>query len=141
MKNILILFVLVNLAFADFLRDDTKEIVMDTSTNLMWQDNNDTNGTTKTWSEANVYCQNLDFGGFTNWKLPNSNELLSISDMTKNNPAINSTFIYIKSERYWSSSSYKNDSVKAWCVNFNYSYLYMKYKTDEYYVRCVRVVE
>ncbi len=140
-KNILSLLLLVNLANGDFIRDNGNNIVIDTSTNLMWQDDGDTNTLTKTWSLANTYCEDLDFASFTDWKLPNQKELISIGDKSIDTPAIYVEFVNKNSEKYWSSSTYKNGATNAWFVGFNDAYSWVNAKTAEFYVRCVRYID
>jgi hypothetical protein len=98
-KSILSLLLLVNLVWADFTRDDVKKVVTDNVTKLMWQDDNRTIGDAnkKTWENAITFCENLDFAGYTNWHLPNFNELYSIADRSKYNPAMSSVFINVVS--------------------------------------------
>jgi hypothetical protein len=61
---------------ADFIRDNTKLVVNDTKTGLMWQD--DAVGSTMTWANAITTCENLTLGGYSDWRLPNIRELKSI---------------------------------------------------------------
>jgi len=90
--SLILVFGVVSLLHAEFVRDNSKEVVVDKSTNLMWQDDNDVKSITKTWVEAINYCENLTLGGYTDWRLPNINELKSIVDYTKAEPAISSEF-------------------------------------------------
>lgn len=77
-------------------------VVTDLSTGLMWQ--NTGNETKYTWKEALAYCEGLSLGGYTDWRLPNLKELLSIVDYTKNNPAISAPFTAVSGD-YWTSSN------------------------------------
>ncbi len=123
---------------AEFLRDATKEIVLDTKTNLVWQDNSEAKTITKTWSEAISYCENLTFASYDDWRLPNINELKTIVDSSRYSPAIKSQFVNVASSYYWSSTTYASYTSYAWFVYFNVG------GTDDYdkalsgYVRCVR---
>ena len=99
-------------------RDNAKEVVIDSNTKLMWQDNASVKTTKKTWSKAIGYCKNLRFAGHGGWRLPSIDELLSITDDTKYNPAIKDGFLNVSASDYWSSSPDVSDSSDAWCVNF-----------------------
>lgn len=139
-KSLYSLLLFVSIASGDFIRDDSKEVVLDASTNLLWQDNNDSKTLTKTWNEAITYCEGLELGGYSDWRLPNLNELYSLLDSSKYNPALSSVFANVVSYYdYWSSTSRAGNSYSAWTVTFsNGSVFYYNPKTTSYYVRCVR---
>ena len=71
------------------------------------------------------------------WRLPTIEELLSIVDYTKHNPASN---INITSNTYWSSTTYASlsDCDGAWGVGFYGGNSDYYYKIGSYYVCCVR---
>ncbi len=39
------------------------------------------------WKDSLAYCENLDYAGFSDWRIPNIHELISITDHGKSNPA------------------------------------------------------
>ncbi len=119
-------------------RDHAKEVVIDGKSSLMWQDNGEVKTVKKDWQGARDHCQNLSFSGYSDWRLPDINELLSITDDTRANPAIRSGFENVVSDDYWSSSSNVNGSGNAWYVFFNYGNANNYNKYNNYYVRCVR---
>ena len=139
---------------AEFLRDNTQNIVLDTNTNLVWQDDTNASSITKPWvtqaayddgnysdtsgDTAITYCEDLTLAGFDDWRLPNIKELLSIVDKSRNYPAIKSIFQNTSSSNYWSSSTHTYHSYNAWNVNFYYGYSDLNYKYNSFYVRCVR---
>jgi hypothetical protein len=122
--------------------------VTDNTTNLMWQQCSDgqsgasCTGTavTVTWNNAITYCESLSLGGFSDWRLPNIKELLSIVDMTlATAAAINATYFpNTPSSNYWSSTSYAPDTTSAWLVVFYDGTTLSSNKTNPLYVRCVR---
>jgi len=122
---------------ADFIRDNSKEVVLDTKTNLIWQDNNESKTLTKTWSDAITYCEGLELGGYSDWHLPNFNELHSLPDRSKFNPALSSVFTNVVIDGYWSSTSTAGGE-NAWFVNFHYGNGYYGFMTNSQYIRCVR---
>ena len=135
---ILILIGLSTLVLADYSRDNTTQIVTNT-TGLQWQDNSDAKTVTKTWTEAIDYCEALTLGGESDWRLPNVNELYSLADKTKANPAIDNTFQNVVSGKYWSSTTVVGHESFAWDINFDYySNGSWDNKSDSYHVRCVR---
>ena len=95
-----------------------KDLVYDRKTELTWQSN--PSSQKFNWSDAQNYCNNLNYGGHNDWRLPNIYELKSLVDYTKN-PAIATTLININNTNYyWSSSKNINNSSGAWGVGFKY---------------------
>ena len=54
------------------------EIVTDTTTGLVWQKSY----ISKTWQEALTYCENIEYAGFSDWRLPNRNELANHPELS-----------------------------------------------------------
>ncbi|EJF06742.1 Protein of unknown function (DUF1566) [Thiovulum sp. ES] len=101
-----------------FQRDNEKEVVIDSTHGLMWQ--NGSNSDTYTNSEAISYCNNLSFSGYSDWRLPTISELYSITDQRKSSgPFVNNQFRNIQSSRYWSSSISIYYSSASWIVDFD----------------------
>ena len=129
---------------SNFSRDVNSGIVIDSATDLQWQDNysdNSNNIKDANWTEAINYCENLSLGGYTDWRLPNENELLSIVDRSRYYPAIDPVFQKTITSYYWSSTSDNSNASRAYYVYFYYgnleSFTYGA-KTSAHYVRCVR---
>ena len=140
MKSLLSILLVVAFTIAGdrFSRDDSKEVVIDNATNLMWQDDNDAKTITKTWQEAIRYCENLTLGGYNDWNLTNINQLKSIVDTNRYDPAIDPTFQNVVSNVYWSSTTGASGTSYAWDVVFGGGNDAWGNKTHRYYVRCVR---
>jgi len=98
--------------------------VLDNLTGLVWARNANLGGT-KTWSAAITYCEALDYGGQTDWRLPNAKELYSLIDLGRCLPALPSghPFAGVQSGNYWSSSTDANDTGNAWRVGLHYGYV------------------
>jgi len=125
-------------AFAAFI-DNGNGTITDTGTGLMWQ--KATAPGTYTWEQALTYCENLTLpvGGYSDWRLPNRNELQSIVDYSRYNPAIDTTYFpgTVASD-YWSSTTIAGNTYYAWYVFFYIGGVYDYNKTYGYYVRAVR---
>jgi len=121
---------------ADYTRDATKNVVTDNSSGLMWQD--DAVGTTMNWATALITCEALTLGGYSDWRLPNYNELYNLADRSRFNPVISPVFTKVVSDRYWTSTTYASNTSYAWVVNFDGGFDRWDNKTGSYYVRCVR---
>ena len=116
------------------------------------------------WDDAVNYCQNLNEGGYNDWKLPNINELRSLitncpqttlggtCQVTTNClfwgkcNRKNCDGCYQKTSHsklgdtdwFWSSSSRAEDNEYAWYVNFDNARISSPSKKEKGYVRCVR---
>jgi hypothetical protein len=58
--------------------------VLDTQTNLFWA-SKDSGKLIMTWQGAKSYCENFRGGGYTNWRMPTSDELAGLFDKNKHN--------------------------------------------------------
>lgn len=70
--------------------DNGDGTVTDTNSGLTWQQTPPLEG--MTWQEAKEYCENLEFGGFSDWRLPTAKELFSISDFGTGWPYLDTTY-------------------------------------------------
>jgi len=158
---------------AGFSRDNRLNVVKDDVYKLMWQDDvykpmrqdsygkgmsplvipsleeQNSHDKPMTYAEAVHYCDDLNFLGYSDWRLPTINELLSITDDTRFDPAINKAFknvaykINDKGEKsyglYRSSTRRAGDSSGAWVVYFsNGGGGIWSDVSDRNFVRCVR---
>ena len=121
-----------------YTRDDAKEVVIDNTTGLMWQDDEDAKTVTKNWEDAKAYCQALTLGGYSDWRLPIIRELKTIVDRGRHDPAIDPTFQNVVSSHYWSSTTYARETDHAWGGYFYYGSDHWHPKSNTGYVRCVR---
>ena len=109
------------------------EIVTDTKTGLVWQKSY-VNG--KTWQQALSYCETLTYAGYSDWRLPDKNELASLVNYEKYDPA--SDFPDMSSNYFWSSSTNVGRTDSAWGVGFTYGRVFNGNKANGNHVRCVR---
>ncbi|TVQ96995.1 MAG: DUF1566 domain-containing protein, partial [Desulfovibrionales bacterium] len=131
--------------------DNGDGTVTDTKTGLMWQkcssgqfyDGNANVCTgshaTMSWEEALSHAQTLSLAGFTDWRLPNRDELQTLVDDTRNNPAIDQIFAQnTVSHWYWSSTSSVHNGIYAWLLNFQSGHIAYVAKNNRSHVRVVR---
>ncbi len=146
-KIFLFLIVCFTLLQADYTK--VGGIVTDNGTGLMWQDDfTDNGGSIKitNWNGAITYCNDLNALGYDDWRLPNVNELVSISDdQDGTEPAINVIFDQTQFSNFehvpwfWSSTTYATKTESAWGVCFKDGHISMHDKAETYrHVRCVR---
>jgi RHS repeat-associated protein len=127
-------------------RNNSDEVVIDEQNGLMWQDDISTSSATYTWDESIEHCESLTHAGYSDWRLPNINELIYV---LPNTAFINQTSIPNNElwkpgvsfrKPYWTSTpNILNMEEQAWAIE-SASYIYHGYnKSGEiYYARCVR---
>lgn len=126
--------------------------INDNTTGLMWMRcslgqewNGKTCGGTAAvyqWTDALKVPVGFDFAGYSDWRLPNKNELESIIEGRCFTPAINSkVFPATPTTYYWSSSPYAAVAEGAWSVDFGYGTVNASVKSGAIHIRLVRDVE
>jgi hypothetical protein len=141
---------------------------IDTSTGLMWMRCNlhqAWDGSTcvdivfmdypvYTWQRALLAARDINSGAlnvdnddapgfatYTDWRLPNKNELASIIEEQCWSPTINETvFPGASSSPYWSSSPYINLN-SAWSIDFRNGTIIVSVKDEAWAVRLVRDIQ
>jgi hypothetical protein len=138
----------------------------DTTTGLMWMRcslgqtwdgdssdcGSDSDATALTWQAALAAAESYgddDYAAsdgleatadYSDWRLPNSKELISITEASCYKPAINATiFPDTKQSHYWSGSVSASSDGYAWATSYSASItVSAKVMTDAYYIRLVR---
>ncbi len=118
-------------------------VTLDKTTGLMWATYGDRagcfNGQSQNWSDAVAWAENLNYAGYSDWRLPNVRELQSLIDYGKSDPAIRTRYFpNTILDYYWSSSSYATNTLYAWNLDFSNGYFAARDKISVYYVRAVR---
>ncbi len=122
-----------------FTVDGTGLCVTDNLTGLMWV--RIPIGSTGTWQNALTYANGLTLCGYTDWRLPNVNELESLVNAAEADSAAwlnNQNFINVLSNYYWASSTYAYNTPYVWSVNMWVGTVTAYYKTNAFYVWPVR---
>ncbi|RWX51747.1 pre-peptidase C-terminal domain-containing protein, partial [Candidatus Electrothrix marina] len=133
---------------------------------LMWQKTDD--GIFRDWWDAETYCDDLQLGGYTDWRMPTFDELNSlvvcsngaptppplfsflgcrdaVGDFTTPtmDPVFDAAYItapYIGYGIYWTSTENGTQTDNVWIISFNYGQNAVVEKIEDslYIVRCVR---
>jgi hypothetical protein len=107
----------------------------DNRTGLIWTSGN-VGGGRMTWAEAEKTAAAVGEG----FRLPTVDELQTLVDRTKYNPALRGAEFFIgpESSYYWTSSPDASDPDCAWVVHFNDGYVLLGYRSSPAFVRAVR---
>jgi hypothetical protein len=98
--------------------DNSDGTVTDNLTGLMWAKDANAEGS-KTWSSAVDYSNNLTLGNYSDWRLPNIKELLSLFDYSQLDPMlpIDYPFTNVQDYYYWTSTAdSRSPTQDAWGV-------------------------
>ena len=121
------------------------KLYIDYAQNLMWQDQPYTDGEdggfkqgysagkVGTHSDAMRYCRVLNYGGYTDWRLPTADELIQVH-APQHNP-----FIYHRGADFWSSTPASAN--KYYVVYTADAMRYERSTSETNYIRCVRCLE
>lgn len=116
------------------------------------------------WENAKTYCEDLNYAGHDDWRLPNLTELKSIvtgCDKTNECPVTAeapeypgnystvcktcSNGNYMPQEvgqqieyPYWTSTNDPGKTNRVWAINFMTGAVFYSYNTANHYIRCVR---
>ena len=107
------------------------ECVTDNLTGLMWARNGNLPNGIMTWHQAIDYANNLNLCGYSDWRLPNVNELEGLINADEPNTAI---WLYtqgvnnVQSSDYWSSTTFAGSTPSAWFVYMLPSLVYFNDK-------------
>ncbi len=93
----------------------THATVKDNLTGLVWT--KDYKFSVK-WDEASAYCENLDYAGLTNWRLPDIKELISLVKIDNPKGTAVTDFPAMPKEGFWSKTMVKKDPNSAWDIKF-----------------------
>ena len=122
--------------------DNNDGTVTDQATGLMWMQN--AGSGPMMWSNAVVYCSNLVFAGYSDWRLPSvahdgGKAELDTLFRANGNPSgawegyAGTPFTSIQNNAYWSGTSDANNADYAWGVFMFNGYVYSGYKTSGYF--------
>ncbi len=119
-------------------------VTIDNVTGLVWATELDgagcNNGTAFNWQSAIEWAGKLTFAGYSDWRVPNIRELLTLVDYGRFDPAIDPVcFPETRQGYYWSSTSYKRYPQRGvWCVDFRNGHADGDSKKSLHAVRAVR---
>jgi len=124
------------------------KMIKDNNTGLIWEtkstDSHDVNfaGFKCKWHETQEYIDKLnksEYGGFSDWRLPNKEELRSIVDYNDVTPAVDTHFFpTLMTDFYWSKEVFLADDKLAWGIYFGYGCGICNLKESKFFIMAVR---
>jgi hypothetical protein len=115
--------------------DNKDGTVTDTETGLIWQQA--TAPGDYSWRQALAYSETLILAGYSDWRLPNINELKTLVDYKRYAPATDPT-VFPWGSGYWSSTTHAAYPDGAWCVDLDRGSYNRDDKRNTNSVRAVR---
>ncbi len=100
------------------------DCVLDRLTGLIWPRNG--NHGIMPWDQAIDYANNFTLCGYSDWHLPNINQLESLVNADESDPAtwLNAQGFYNVKEHYWSATTYAIYAWEAWYVRIGHGNTY-----------------
>lgn len=99
----------------------SNDIVLDKKTNLMWsrcsyggRNTCQQNAAYLTWAQAIIDAEDAVFGGYSDWRVPNIKEMISIIERSCENNAQNSDIFQLFTDLHWTSTI---NGPTAWIVD------------------------
>ncbi|MEA3371478.1 MAG: DUF1566 domain-containing protein [Campylobacterota bacterium] len=117
-----------------YVRDDTKEIVLDSSSKRVYYDS--TPSQKMHFFKAWEYCQQMDYLTHKDWRVPSKDELRSLLELSRRTITVKHAFKNVKKEKYWTSTEDRFE--QAYYVDFDLGRYSTDKYTSQYRVICVR---
>jgi len=119
------------------------DVVFDRATGLMWARHGDVQGCNYgnviAWADGIDFANDLEFCGFSDWRIPNVKEAQSIIDHSLSEPVFpEPPFANVSSTGLWTATTAPHQSLNALYVSGSTGGTYHSAKTDELVVRVVR---
>jgi hypothetical protein len=119
-------------------KDNSNGTFTDQNTGLTWQKEN---YASSNWGDALSACETSNLANHTDWRLPNVDELKTLIDDSRRDPAIdNSFFPFISYYYYWTSTTVTANAGQGFVVGFGRGNVLSGDKGNSFYAVCVRGV-
>ena len=98
---------------------EDEPVVIDNNLGLMWQRNKIPPVEELYIKDVLQYCEDLVYGGYSDWRLPTVEDFMTIADYGRYDPAVNTEY-FPDSGEFWTATNSKG---------FSYYYMYEEYYT------------
>ena len=106
--------------------DSDNPTIRDYNLKIEWTDK--ISDSAYTWEEAVKYCDELEYAGYDDWRLPLPKELMSYRNVLK----------FEEKSDFWSMQEYTGNDSYAWYVDNNSGAVLHEEKTQMHHAHCVR---
>jgi len=132
------------------LSDDASDwsMVKDQTTGLIWEVKTDDGSIHDKDNQYGYYyleekfigrLNQNNFGGFSDWRIPEIAELNSLTNILFYRPSINTQYFpNTSTSEYWTATPHVNDTSQGWCVSFVHGNDSIQSRQSSFYVRAVR---
>lgn len=87
------------------------DTVKDDSTNLVWLQDWSYSGAPKTWASANLWSSGLDYGGYSDWRLPELGEYQALwAAAGSTTSGLLTYFINVADATYWTNTTFLSNA-------------------------------
>lgn len=116
-KNSLSALLLIGMMVASSFALAEDVVYRDTASGLMWQRTD--NGADISWFEAKKYCENLQSGGFDDWRMPTQDELATLFRLEA---AETTEYFILPGIQITACCQWASDTAGAKVASFDYEY-------------------
>lgn len=141
MRYLTLILMLTLFLNAKIYRDNNNSVVINDKNRLMWQDDKQVVTTLLNHKQAEKFCKNLDFAGYSDWRLPSVEEYIPI--IYKKHPKnINYAFRYHIKSNYWAAKAHwRTLWFYADYIFFVSGTPYFDNRNTKKFVRCIRDIK
>ncbi|MBP7742438.1 MAG: DUF1566 domain-containing protein [Aliarcobacter sp.] len=139
MEYLFLIIAFVSFLDARIYRDNSREVVIDSTAKLMWQDDISVIKTLLSHEKAEAYCRNLNYKNLADWRLPAIEDFELIVDKKNEKNYINRAFKYNVPDGYWAfKAHWRTLWFNADYMHFISGTAYFDNRKKKKYIRCVR---
>ncbi len=124
----------LNEADTNFVRDDLRSLVIDKEHGKMYTDGKPV--AKRSYKQAEQYCRSLKYAGFSDWRLPSKEEMVSLLNNKRRDVTVKQAFRNVLPEIYWTSTAASHGRI--WYVDFDLGRYSKRKPREDYRLLCVR---
>lgn len=121
--------------------DCSEGLYCDYEKDFMWQDQRISVSRYDYLYNAVKYCSDLTIGDYSEWRLPSVQELLTLIDYDRHEPASDAEFKNESIGDYWSSTPFIDRDSYYWYVDFLFGFTSVAHAGKPNLIRCVHRIE